>query len=86
MKGDEQFHWDMLVPRVVHPLKVAIVEAMLWLEQPLSSSDLVKLMDDPDIYLSHVAYHVRKLVEVDALKATRNRQVRGATETFYFFR
>jgi hypothetical protein len=86
MKEGEQFHWDTLVPRVVHSLKVAIVEAMLWLDQPLSSSDLVKLMDDSEINLSHVAYHVSKLVEVGALEAIRNRQVRGATETFYFFR
>lgn len=62
-----------------------IVETLLWLDQPLSSTDLVKVMDDPDIYLSHVAYHVRKLTEAGALKPVRDRQVRGATETFYFF-
>jgi hypothetical protein len=85
IEGGEQFRWDMLVPRVVHPLKVAIVEAMLWIDLPLSSTDLVKVMDDPDIYLSHVAYHVSRLVNAGALKPIRNRQVRGATETFYFF-
>jgi hypothetical protein len=85
MEGGEQFRWDMLVPRVVHPLKVAIVEAMLWVDRPLSSTDLVKVMDDQEIYLSHVAYHVSKLVDVGALRPIRRRQVRGATETFYFF-
>ena len=85
MEGGEQFRWDMLVPRVVHPLKVAIVEAMSWVDRPLSSTDLVKVMDDQEIYLSHVAYHMRKLVDAGALKPIRRRQVRGATETFYFF-
>jgi hypothetical protein len=45
----------------------------------------VKLMDDPEIYLSHVAYHVSKLVKAEVLKPVRRKQVRGATETFYFF-
>lgn len=84
-EGDEPFDWSALVPRIVHPLRVAIVEALFWLDQPLSSTDMVKLMDDPDIYLSHVAYHVGRLVEADVLKPVRRRQVRGATETFYFF-
>jgi hypothetical protein len=84
-KGGEPFDWSALVPRVVHPLRVAIVEALLWLDQPLSSTDLVKLLDDPEIYLSHVAYHVSRLVEASALKPIHRRQVRGATETFYFF-
>lgn len=85
MKEGEQFHWDALVPHVIHPVKVTIVEAMLWIDQPLSSTDLVKLMDDDEVYLSHVAYHVRKLAEAGALRPVRKRQVRGAIETFYFF-
>jgi hypothetical protein len=85
MEGGERFHWDMLVPRVVHPLRVVIVEALLWINRPLSSTDLVKLLDDPDIYVSHVAYHMRRLVDAGALKPIRSRQVRGATETFYYF-
>ena len=84
-EGGEPFDWSALVPRVAHPLRVAIVEALLWIDQPLSSTDLVKLMDSPEIYLSHVAYHVGRLVEAGVLKPVRRRQVRGATETFYFF-
>ena len=32
--------WGALVPHVVHPAKVATIEAMLWLKQPLSSNQL----------------------------------------------
>ena len=83
--GDEpSFDWALLVPRVVSPVQVAIVEALVWLEQPLSSTELTKLFAEPKkLYLGVIAYHVRKLNELDVLSVAGNRQVRGSTETFY---
>jgi hypothetical protein len=86
VKGGEQFQWDALVPRVIHPLKVTIVEAMLWIDRPLSPTELMRVIDDDGIYLSHVTYHVRKLADAGAIEPVWKRQVRGATETFFFFR
>lgn len=84
---DEQlFDWERLVPLLVHPAKVAIVEALEWMEQPLSPTEMVILFDDDrDFYLSLVAYHVRGLVKVGVLEVVESRKVRGATEKFYFF-
>ena len=80
------FDWAALVPRIVHPVKVAIVETLLWIGHPLSATELRDLFDEPEYcYLSIVSYHVGKLVEFGALRETGSRQVRGATETFYFF-
>lgn len=80
------FDWAALVPRVVHPAQVAIVEALAWVGHPLSATDLRDLFDEPDCYyLSIVSYHVGKLAEAGVLTETGSRQVRGATETFYFF-
>lgn len=85
-EGDEpSFGWDALVSHIVHPLKVAIVEALLWLDQPLSASDLTKVIDDEKFGISHVSYHVTKLAKAGALRKVRQRQVRGAIEKFYFF-
>jgi hypothetical protein len=77
--------WGTLVPHVVHPAKVAAIEAMLWMEQPLSCIQLVNLFDGDDLYLSLVSYHVGQLVEFGVLQRTGSRQRRGATETFYYF-
>lgn len=88
MAGGEPplFDWGALVPRIVHPAQVAIVEALLWIGHPLSATELRDLFDEPErYYLSIVSYHVGKLEEVGAIRATGSRQVRGATETFYFF-
>lgn len=84
--GEPSFGWDALVPRMVHPLKVAIVEALLWVGQPLSSTDLTKLIDDEEFGLSHVSYHVVTLAKAGAIEQRWNRPVRGTIETFYFFR
>lgn len=77
--------WGTLVPHVVHPAKVAAIEAMLWMEQPLSCNQLVNLFDSDDLYLSLVSYHVGQLVKFSVLRRTGSRQRRGATETFYYF-
>jgi DNA-binding transcriptional ArsR family regulator len=85
-EGDEQsFGWDVLVPRIVHPLKVAIVEGLQWLGQPLSATDLTRLFDVEDFDLSSVSYHMTQLAKAGALEKVRQRQVRGSIEKFYFF-
>lgn len=84
-EGDElPFDWAALVPRVMHPMRVTIVEALRWIGQPLSPSELSRIFDG-EFSVSFVSYHVRELAKVGALGKARTRQVRGAQETFYFF-
>jgi hypothetical protein len=87
LERDEQlFDWERLVPLLVHPAKVGIVEVLEWMEQPLSPSEMVSLFaDDRDLYLSLVAYHVRGLAKIGVLEVVETRPVGGATEKFYFF-
>jgi hypothetical protein len=86
MEGGEfyAFDWAALVPHVVHPLKVAIIEALVWIGEPLSPAELERILDH-QFGLSLVSYHVNKLVETGVLEPVGNRPVRGAMETFYFF-
>ena len=84
--GDEPnpFDWAQLVPQAVHPLRVAIVETLRWIDQPLSPSELSEVFDR-EVGTSQVSYHVGVLAKAGALVETGNRKVRGATQTFYFF-
>lgn len=83
--GDErQFDWLSLIPRVIHPLKVAIIEAMLWIDQPLSASDLAKVFSR-EFSLGLVAYHLKELEKAAVTEVVGDRQVRGAKEKFHFF-
>lgn len=85
MEGAEPFAWDTLVSHAVHPLKVSIVEALRWIDEPLSASDLTKVIDDEKYGLSNVSYHMVKLAEAGAIEVVRTRPVRGSLEKFYFF-
>jgi hypothetical protein len=49
------FDWGAFVASIVNPIKVAIVEALQYLEQPLSPTELTRLFDDPAFDLSSVA-------------------------------
>jgi len=81
MAGDEpyQFDWFRLVPQFVHPVRVAIIEALAWIGEPLSPSELVDVFDQQWV-LSVVSYHVRVLAQAGVLE-----EVRGSRQTFYFF-
>ncbi len=82
--GEIQFDWAGLVPRFVHPLKVATIEAMLWIGEPLSASELTSVFGR-EFGLSLVSYHLNKLVEAGVFEQVAEIQVRGALKHSYFF-
>lgn len=82
--GELSFDWDALVPRTIHPLKVAIIETLLWIGSPLSATELNKIFGG-EFGVKLVSYHVTTLVDVGAIAKVGDRPVRGALQTFYFF-
>lgn len=80
--NSQDFEWDMLVPRLVHPLKVAIIEAMSWIDEPLSPRDLDLVFDD-EFGVSLVAYHVGTLADYGVVEKVGSELVRGVVKTFY---
>jgi hypothetical protein len=82
MSATPNFNWDSLVPHLVHPVKVAIIEAMEWVDVPLSPRELDRIFDE-QFGLSLVAYHVRTLAEVGVVEKVGQQPVRGALQTFY---
>lgn len=75
--------WDGLVPHLIHPTKVKVIEAMLWIGRPLSAADLEKVFDgDPG--LGVISYHLKRLARPGILELVGTRQVRGAVESFYW--
>jgi DNA-binding transcriptional ArsR family regulator len=86
--GGEQFDWSLLVPRTIHEVKVAIIEALQWIGQPLAASELAYVIheiDNEKFGLSHVSYHMNRLEELGALKVVKKEQVRGAMKKYYWF-
>lgn len=83
MEGDGPFDWNVVVPRVIHPLQVAVVEAMAWIDLPLSASDLTQVFMG-QFPLEDVAYHVRRLAYVEALVQVEEQTMRGWQRKWYF--
>lgn len=76
------FPWEECVPLFVHPIKVAIVEALIWVDEPLSAKLIEKLMDDgTDLPL--VSYHMRTLADLGILVNVKEEPVRGTVQTYY---
>jgi DNA-binding transcriptional ArsR family regulator len=67
-----------LVKALSHPLRIRILEA---LTERVASP--IRLSDDLDAGLSHVAYHTRALDKCGCLELVDTAQRRGATEHFY---
>lgn len=67
-----------LVRALSHPLRIRILEA---LTERIASP--IRLSDDLDAGLSHVAYHTRALDKCGCLELVDTAQRRGATEHFY---
>lgn len=76
------FDWDALIQISVHPVKVAIIEAMQWIAVPLSPKELDRLFDE-EFGVSLVSYHMRTLAAAGVVERVRQQSVRGAVQSFY---
>jgi DNA-binding transcriptional ArsR family regulator len=76
------FDWEALVPLLVHPMRVQIVEALVWIGAPLSASDLRQLLGER-LTLRCLSYHLNRLVEAGAIEKVSERPVRGTLERLY---
>jgi hypothetical protein len=83
--GGERFLWDLLVSRVLHPIQVAIIEALLWIDLPLSPADMARMFDGP-YTSSHIAHHSGALAKLKVVSLVDTQKVRGATKHFYALR
>lgn len=62
--------WEVFILQFVHPVKVAVVEALLWFGEPLSASQLALcfISEGEGFRESNVRYHVSHLVTVGVLE------------------
>ncbi len=81
--NDPDQFWGTLGACLLHPIQVQILEAMLWIDRPMSASALVKVFSE-ELRLSTVAYHVRRLDKLRALRTVDERTPkRGSPEKLY---
>jgi len=76
--------WKALAMLLAHPTKALIIQAMRWIDRPLSASDLVLVLDGK-LSLSVLSYHVKTLADYGILTQVERQQVRGAWKHLYVF-
>jgi DNA-binding transcriptional ArsR family regulator len=81
-----EVNWDVLIGPLIHPTRVAIIEAMLWIGWPLSARELEQVFGKQSgLSMSAVSYHLTSLANLGILELVEKRPVRGAWQKFYFF-
>lgn len=83
-KSGKPLDWNALAMLLAHPTKALIIEAMRWIDRPLSASDLVPAFDGA-LSLSVVSYHVKTLADYGILTQVKKLKVRGAWKHLYIF-
>lgn len=81
--SDRDQFWGALGARLLHSMQVEILEAMLWIDLPLSASELAKVLDRK-VRPSTISYHVLRLNSLRALRKVGKREpLRGSPEKLY---
>ncbi len=81
--GPGAVDWDELLAGLLHPIQFQIIEAMHWIDRPLSASQLVQVFDCDPKELSALSYHLRRLRTLKIVRLSWVRRVRGARERLY---
>lgn len=77
--------WIALFRHLVHPGKVAVVEALDQARQPLSATEIWLRRGMKTSTSEALSHHVGSLAKLGVLQPTGQRRVRGAIETYYYF-
>jgi hypothetical protein len=92
-RDGEPVDWTALIPLIIHPVKIWIVESLRVYGHPLSPSEFEQIFDgaayvkdkkEKRVSLSNLAYHVNELVKLGVIHRVHERPVRGAEESFYY--
>jgi DNA-binding transcriptional ArsR family regulator len=74
--------WERLLIALLHEDQFHIIEAMRWIDRPLSAVQLVQVFDEY-LAIPHTSYHLRRLRKLGFIRTSWTRKVRGARQTFY---
>ncbi len=78
MSGDREEFWSTLPDKVLHAVRVPIIEALWWIGEPLSAIALVDVLDG-DLSMWEAAYHLRVLEALKVVKPSSGDTGRGTS-------
>lgn len=63
---DGDFYWGAPAARLLHPVQVGIIEALRWIDRPLSATDLFHVFEGKRV-APRIEYHLRRLTRLEAV-------------------
>jgi hypothetical protein len=84
--GDRKFIWTVLVPRLIHPTKLAIIETLIEAEAPLSVDELIPRLPTAERVNSEVVrYHAISMVKVGVLEVDSAQSESNPRIPYFYF-
>lgn len=83
MSGDLQAFWSALPEKVLHPVRVPIIEVLWWIGEPLSAIALVDVLDG-FLTMWEAAHHLRVLDALDVVELSPVETDSGASREDLF--
>jgi hypothetical protein len=77
-----QSFWEGLALRLLHPTQLLVIEAIWWIDEPLSATLLQSVYEDR-ISLSLLSYHCKRLEALEVLEKVGEVPVRGVSEKLF---
>jgi hypothetical protein len=81
--GVDGFDWERVVPRIVNPTKVEIINMLIRQGRPLSASRMKRLIANSEVTLHQLIYHCDTLEKAGVLELTTAPPTAAANERFY---
>ena len=78
----EQCFWEQLALKLLHPTQLLIIEAIWWIEEPVSAT-LLQGVYEGRIGLSLLSYHCKRLEGLGVLEKVGEVPVRGVSEKLF---
>lgn len=81
--GGDDFCWQGVVPRIVNPTKLTIIELLRIEKRPLSATRMSKRIDDPELTVARLHYHCQTLLKAGVLRLEGTIPRGASNEKFY---
>jgi hypothetical protein len=81
--GDGSFDWGAVVPRIVNPTKIEIIELLCRERRPLSATRMKRLLGDDELTVGRLHYHCKTLADSGVLEVAGSTARGAANEVFY---
>ncbi|HMI82264.1 MAG TPA: helix-turn-helix domain-containing protein [Solirubrobacterales bacterium] len=70
--------WSSLVPHLIHPVKLVILEALLYMEQELAASQISSLVGEHEYSTAVISYHLKVMAKAGVIELVESKKVRGS--------